>query len=106
MVRSIQSASLVHQWAMAEPWSTSYTAHMKSKLAEVIEAAQSLDADEREIAALALQSVDEAERAETESAWEETIDRRLDELASGKVKAVSGRETRTLGRALLAKRRG
>lgn len=78
---------------------------MTPKLADYIEAGKALDADEREIAALALQQVDEAEQAEIDAAWDETIDRRLDELVSGKVKPVSGRETLAMGRALLAQRR-
>lgn len=49
--------------------------------------------------------VDAAEQARVDSAWDETIDRRLDELISGKVEPVSGRETRAIARALLAERR-
>ncbi len=78
---------------------------MTSKLADYIEAGKRLDADEREIAALALQQVDETEQAEIDAAWDETIDRRLDELMNGTVAPVSGRETRAMGRALLAQRR-
>ncbi|MFT4123434.1 MAG: addiction module protein [Microbacteriaceae bacterium] len=78
---------------------------MTPELADYIEAGKSLDADDREIAALALQQVDEAAQAETDAAWDEAIDRRLDELTSGKVTPVSGRETRAMGRALLAQRR-
>lgn len=52
---------------------------MTPKLAEYIEARKALDADERAIAALA--------------------------FVSGKVTPVSGRETRAMGRALLAQRR-
>lgn len=78
---------------------------MASKLEDYIAEGMALDADEREIAAFALQRIDETERAEIDAAWDETIDRRLDELMSGKVEAVSGRETRAMGRALLAQRR-
>lgn len=78
---------------------------MTSKLEDYIAEGRSLDADEREIAALALQQIDEAEQTEVDAAWDETIDRRLDELTSGRVEAVSGRETRAMGRALLAQRR-
>ncbi|GAB3252463.1 addiction module protein [Arthrobacter pigmenti] len=77
---------------------------MTSKLADYIEAGKTLDADEREIAALALQQVDETEHAGIDAAWDETIDRRLDELTSGTVAPVSGRETRAMGRDLLAQR--
>ena len=48
---------------------------------------------------------DEAKQAEIDAAWEETIHRRLDELLSGKVTPVSGRETRAIARARLAERR-
>lgn len=82
-----------------------YTGRMTPKLADYIEAGKALDADEREIAALALQQVDEAEQAEIDAAWVETIDRRLDELVSGKVKPVSGRETIAIARARSAARR-
>lgn len=65
-----------------------------------------MNADERGIAVVALQRVDETEQAEIDAAWNETIERRLDELMSGQVEVVSGRETRAMGRALLAQRRG
>ena len=78
---------------------------MTPKLADYIEAGKALDADEREIAAVAIQQVDEVEQAEIDAAWDETIDRRLDELLSGKVRAVSGRETIALARARSAARR-
>jgi hypothetical protein len=83
----------------------SYTGRVTPKLTEYIEAGKALDADEREIAALALQQVDEAEQAEVDAAWDETIDRRLDELTSGKVQPVSGRETIAIARARAADRR-
>lgn len=78
---------------------------MTPKLADYIEAGKALDADEREIAALALQHVDESEQAEIDAAWDEEIDRRVDEVLSGKVQLVSGQETLTMGRAMLAARR-
>ena len=53
----------------------------------------------------ALQQVDETEQAEIDVAWDETIERRLDELISGKVQAVSGRETIAIARARSAARR-
>lgn len=82
-----------------------YTKRMTPKLADYIEAGKALNADEREIAALALQQVDETEQAEIDVAWDETIERRLDELISGKVQAVSGRETIAIARARSAARR-
>ncbi len=78
---------------------------MTPKLADYIEAGRALDADEREIAALALQQIDEAEQAEIDAAWDDAIDRRLDELTSGNVKPVSGRETLAIARARSAARR-
>lgn len=78
---------------------------MASNLADVIEAGKALDPDEREIAALAMQHVSESEQAEIEAAWDAVIDRRLDELISGKVKAVSGRETLAIARSRSAARR-
>lgn len=82
-----------------------YTRCMTPKLADYIEAGKTLDADEREIAALALQHVDEAEQAEIDAAWDEEIDRRIDEIVSGKVQLVSGRETLAMARSMLAARR-
>lgn len=49
--------------------------------------------------------MDESERAEVDAAWDETIDRRLDELASGKAQPVSGRETIAIARARAAEPR-
>lgn|GEM_PF-1932926 len=82
-----------------------YTGRVNPKLTDYIEAGKALDADEREIAALALQQVDESEQAEVDSAWDEMIDRRLDELTSGKAQPVSGRETIAIARARAADRR-
>jgi hypothetical protein len=47
----------------------------------------------------------ETKQAEVDAAWEETVLRRLEELMSGKVEPVSGRETRAIARARLAERR-
>ncbi len=52
---------------------------MTPKLSDCIEAGKALDAEEREIAALALQHVDETEQAKIDAAWDEAIDQRLDE---------------------------
>ncbi|PFG31907.1 addiction module protein [Paramicrobacterium agarici] len=78
---------------------------MTSKLKGYIEEGKSLNADEREIAALALQEADETEQAEVDDAWDQTIDRRLTELLDGTVELVSGRETIAIARARLAARR-
>ncbi|MDJ0356316.1 addiction module protein [Paenarthrobacter sp. PH39-S1] len=76
-----------------------------AELQDYIAAGRAIDADAREIAALALQQVDEAEQAEVDAGWDETIDRRLDELMSGEVAPVSGRETIAIARARSAARR-
>ncbi|WP_028707651.1 addiction module protein [Propionicicella superfundia] len=78
---------------------------MTSELADYIEAGKHLSPDEREIAALALQRVDEAEQAEVDAAWDEEIDRRVDEIMTGKVELVDGEETIAIARARLAERR-
>lgn len=83
----------------------SYTGGMTPKLADFIEAGRALDADEREIAAMALQQVDASEQEAVDAAWDEAIERRLDELVSGKVTPVSGRETLAIARARSAARR-
>ena len=91
--------------ALADVSAPSYTCQMVPKLASYIAAGKNLDADEREIAVLALQRVDESEKAAIDAAWDEVIDRRLDELVSGTVKSVSGRETIAIARARSAARR-
>lgn len=78
---------------------------MASRLEDYIAEGRTLDADEREIAALSLRQVDEARQTEVDAAWDETIDRRLEELLSGKVEAASGRETIAIARARAAARR-
>lgn len=50
--------------------------------------------------------MDESEQAEVDAAWDETIARRLDELTSGKVQPVSGRETIAIVRARAAEHQG
>lgn len=78
---------------------------MASRLEDYIAEGRTLAADEREVAALSLRQIDEARQAEVDAAWDETIDCRLDELLSGKVEAVSGRETISIARARAAARR-
>jgi len=78
---------------------------MASRLEDYIAEGRTLDADEREIAALSLQQVDQERRAEVDATWEATVHRRLDELISGQVESVSGRATRAKARELLAQRR-
>ena len=61
----------------------SFTGQMTPKLMAYIAAGKALDTDDREIAALALQQVDESDKAAIDDAWGEEIDQRLDELMSG-----------------------
>ena len=85
--------------------SAGYAEGMTPKLAEYIAEGRSLSADEREIAALALQQIGAVEQAEVDAAWDEEIDRRVGEILSGKVQLVDGEETRRMARAMLATRR-
>lgn len=78
---------------------------MTPNLADYIAEGKSLSADEREIAALALQQIGDAEQADVDAAWDEEVDRRVDEITSGKVGLVDGEETRRMARAMLAARR-
>ncbi|MDJ1371525.1 addiction module protein [Gulosibacter molinativorax] len=78
---------------------------MTPKLAAYIAEGRTLSADEREIAALALQQISDTEQAEVDAAWDEEIDLRVDEILTGKVELVDGEETRRMARAMLAARR-
>ena len=78
---------------------------MTPKLAAYIAEGRTLSADEREIAALALQHISDTEQAEVDAAWDEEIDLRVDEILTGKVELVDGEETRRMARAMLAARR-
>lgn len=78
---------------------------MTSELADYIEAGKRLSPDEREIAALALQQLDPSEQAEVDAAWDEEIDRRVDEIMSGQADLVDGEETIAMLRARSAARR-
>ncbi|MFV0426926.1 MAG: addiction module protein [Beutenbergiaceae bacterium] len=78
---------------------------MTPKLADYIAEGKNLSADEREIAALALQQIDDAEQVEVDAAWDEEIDRRVDDILSGKVELVDGEETQRMVRKMLAERR-
>lgn len=70
---------------------------MSPKLADYIAAGKSLPADEREIAAIALQRIGDAEQAEVDTAWDDEIDRRVNDILSGKVDMVDGEEARHTG---------
>lgn len=79
---------------------------MTPRLADYIEAGKRLDPDEREIAALALQHVDETEQAEVDAAWEQEIDRRVAEIVNGDVELVDSDETFAMIHQMIADRRG
>ncbi|MDN5726883.1 MAG: addiction module protein [Propionibacteriales bacterium] len=79
---------------------------MASKLEDYIAQGKALDADEREIAALALQRVDEAEQAEVDADWDTEINRRVDEVVNGEVALVDGEETLASIHQMIAARRG
>lgn len=78
---------------------------MTPKLTDYIAEGKNLSADEREIAALALQQISDGEQAEIDTAWDEEIDSRVDEILTGKVELVDGEETQRMIRAELAARR-
>lgn len=69
---------------------------MTPKLADYIEAGKALDAGERlEAAHQLLLSVDQdadADQAEIDAAWDDTIERRVRETLSGEARIVDGRE--------------
>lgn len=66
---------------------------MTSELQQYIAEGRALDAEEREIAILELQRVDEAEREGHDAAWSAEVERRLGEILNGDVTPVAGRET-------------
>ncbi len=72
---------------------------MTPELADVIEAGRALNDDEREIAALVLLHGDAENNVDVAEEWGEAVNRRLDELLSGKVKPVSFRESLATARA-------
>ena len=78
---------------------------MTRKLADFIAEGRRLSAEEREIAARALTTLDPAEQAEVDAAWAEEIGLRAQEVMDGTVMLVNGDETRSLGRERLRERR-
>lgn len=78
---------------------------MTSKLEDYIAKGRNLTADEREIAAIALQQVSSAEQSEVDAAWDEEIDHRIDDILSGQVELVDGEETRRMAREVLSSHR-
>ena len=78
---------------------------MTRKLAEYIAEGRNLSADEREIAAIALQQISESEQADVDEAWDKELHSRINDILSGKVELVDGEESFRLIRAELAVRR-
>ena len=79
---------------------------MTSRLVDYIEAGKRLNPDEREIAALALQHVNETEQAEVDAAWDQEIDRRIAQIVNGDVDLVDADETFAMIYQMIADRRG
>lgn len=78
---------------------------MTPKLAEYIAEGRSLSADERELAAVALQQISDDEQAEVDAAWRSELRRRIDDIESGKVELLDVDESHAQLRAELAARR-
>lgn len=78
---------------------------MTPKLADYIAEGRNLSRDERELAAIALQQISDVEQAEVDAAWEEEVNRRIDDILTGKIELVDGEETHRMIRAELAARR-
>lgn len=68
---------------------------MTSKLAEFIEAGYALSPDERLEAArmlsLSVEHDTNGDQADIDSAWDDVIDRRVEEISNGKVATIDGR---------------
>lgn len=83
---------------------------MTPRLADYIEAGRALDAEERlEAAHQLLLSVDQdarSDQADIDTAWDEVIDRRADEIVSGRVELVDVDQSHAQLRAELAAMRG
>ena len=75
---------------------------MTPKLAEYIAEGRSLSADERELAAVALQQISADGQAEVDAAWRSELRRRIDDIESGKVELLDADEVHTQIRAKLA----
>ena len=82
------------------------TRRMTPRLADYIEAGKALDADERlEAAHQLLLSVDrdiDAEQSDIDAAWDEVVDRRVEEIMSDLARSVDGREAHARVRAEVA----
>jgi hypothetical protein len=83
-----------------------YSQYMTPELADYIEAGKTLDVDERlEAARQLLLSVDhdpDANQDDLDAVWDQVIDRRANEIFSGKAKLVDGRDAHAQLRAEVA----
>lgn len=83
---------------------------MTPNLADYIEAGKALDAGDRlEAAHQLLLSVDrdaDTGQSDIDAAWDEAVDRRVEEVVSGKATLVDGREAHAQVRAEVAALRG
>ena len=72
------------------------------KLAEYIDAGQAFDADEREVAALALQQDNTSESDSLDSSWLAELQRRMDDIRTGHAQLLDYKDSHAMLRAKLA----
>lgn len=87
-----------------------YTELMSPNVAEMLENAKSLERDQiADLAYQLLRVLDEDaphfDQAEVDEAWRAEFRRRIDDIESGRVQLVDGRETIAMAREMLAARR-
>lgn len=75
---------------------------MTPNLAEYVAEGSSLSADERELAAVALQQISSDEQAEVDAAWRSGLRRRIDDIENGKVELLDADKVHAQIRAKLA----
>ncbi|MDJ1371455.1 addiction module protein [Gulosibacter molinativorax] len=78
---------------------------MPTGLGDSIAEGKNLSADEREIAAIALLQINEAEQPNVDAEWDDEINSRVDDILSGKIELVDCDETLRMIREELAARR-
>jgi putative addiction module component (TIGR02574 family) len=75
---------------------------MSPETEQLLQKALSLPAEDRgALAASLLDSLDQAVDEDAETAWQQEISRRMDEIRSGKAKTIPWREVQQKSRALL-----
>ena len=77
---------------------------MSPKLADYIAEGQTFSADERELAAIALQQINDDEQAEVDAAWRTELRRRIDDIEAGKIELLDVNESHAELRAELVAR--